>query len=65
MKRVTAMLLVLAMCVALTACGGNTKAFEESKAAYYYDLNYVFEDELFPTEPTEEPKETESAAPVF
>lgn len=34
MKRCMALLLVLAMCLSLTACGGNKEAFEPSKAAY-------------------------------
>ena len=35
MKKLTAIILVLVMCVSMTACGGgNKKAFEASKAAY-------------------------------
>lgn len=34
MKRIVSLVLVLAMCISLCACGGNKKAFEASKAAY-------------------------------
>lgn len=33
-KKLLALLLVMVMCFSLTACGGNKKAFEASKAAY-------------------------------
>lgn len=34
MKRIIALLLALVMCISLTACGGDKKAFEASKVAY-------------------------------
>ena len=34
MKRMISLLLVVAMCLSLAACGGDKKAFEASKAAY-------------------------------
>ncbi|MBO5868168.1 MAG: hypothetical protein J6Q54_04595 [Oscillospiraceae bacterium] len=34
MKKVFAIVLVLSLCLGLAACGNNTKAFAESKAAY-------------------------------
>lgn len=53
MKKLTAILLVLAMCVAMTACGGgNKKAFEASKVAYdnidiAYEITAQFGSDLY------------------
>lgn len=53
MKKLTAILLVLAMCIAMTACGGgNKKAFEASKVAYdnidiAYEITAQFGSDLY------------------
>lgn len=53
MKKLTAIILVLVMCVSMTACGGgNKKAFEASKAAYdnvdiAYEITEQFGSDLY------------------
>lgn len=53
MKKLTAIILVLAMCVSMTACGGgDKKAFEASKAAYdnvdiAYEITEQFGSDLY------------------
>ena len=53
MKKLTAIVLVLVMCVSMTACGGgNKKAFEASKAAYdnvdiAYEITEQFGSDLY------------------
>lgn len=47
MKKRIAFLLALALCLSLTACGGNKKAFEASKQAYeQIDIAYEITDEM-------------------
>ena len=47
MKKVIAIVLALVICVTLTGCGGNKKAFNESKVAYeYIDVAYEITEEF-------------------
>lgn len=47
MKKLIALVLVLSLCLSLTACGGNKKAFEASKLAYeQIDIAYEITDEI-------------------
>ena len=47
MKKVIAIVLAIVICVTLTGCGGNKKAFEESKLAYnYIDVAYEITEEF-------------------
>lgn len=47
MKKLIAFILALALCLSLTACGGNKKAFDASKLAYeQIDIAYEITDEM-------------------
>lgn len=52
MKRAISLILVLAMCLSLCACGGNKKAFEASQAAYNqiqaaYEITSQFGEDIY------------------
>lgn len=52
MKKTIVLLLVIVMCLSLTACGGDKKAFEASKAAYdnidiAYEITEQFGSDLY------------------
>lgn len=52
MKKLIALILAALMCVSLTACGGNKKAFEVSKTAYdnvdiAYEISEQFASDLY------------------